>query len=88
MSHMLAFGNLTRTASPLEGFLDKSGLNLLFRAVTVKRASPSSVKLLCMEWSVAAKNADRTGPRLVFTALNKLYVHLRSVCDTFFKTHV
>lgn len=84
MSHVLAFGNLTRTASPLEGFLGKSGLNLLLRAVTVKGASPSSVEMLRMEWSLAERNAGRTGPRLVFTALKKLYVLLQSVCDAFF----
>lgn len=83
MLHVLAFGNLTTMVSLLEGFLGKSGSNLLLRAVTVKGISPSSVELLCMEWPVAEINAGRAGPRLVITALKKLYADLQTLCDTF-----
>lgn len=57
------------TCSPLEGFLVKSGPNLLLRMVVVKETLPSSVELLHMEESLAERNADRTEPRLLFAAL-------------------
>lgn len=61
MAHTLASGEsktaCEMTSSPLEGFLGKSGLNQLLRAVTVKEALPSSVELLHIEGSLAQRNA-------------------------------
>jgi len=57
------------TCSPLEGFLDKSGPNLLLRTVIVKEWI--SLELLCMEGSLAQRNTGSIGPRLDFTDLEK-----------------